>query len=176
MDEMYVERRFGPRSPDQTPHNSLAVQDVLVENYFAPERELSPFIADFIERAQDEVLVMAFSFTNEEIGEAMLARARAGVELRAVFETVGSDTEYSYYPRFAAANLPQVQVRQDGNPRIMHHKVIIIDRRSVLFGSFNFTNSANDQNDENIVIMHDPAFAQAFIAEFERVWDSAKAP
>jgi phosphatidylserine/phosphatidylglycerophosphate/cardiolipin synthase-like enzyme len=56
----------------------------------------------------------------------------------------------------------------------MHHKVIIIDRETVLFGSFNFSNSANDSNDENIVIIHDPTFTSFFVEEFEVVWGEAK--
>jgi len=176
MDEMYDARSFGPRSPAQTPHVWLTVGDVPVENYFAPERELVPILAEHIVQAQDEVLIMAFSFTNDVVGAAVLDRGAAGVAVRAVFETVGSTTEYSYYPQLVAANLPNIQARQDGNPSIMHHKVIIIDREVVVFGSFNFSNSANDSNDENIVILRDPAFAQAFVDEFARVWDEASEP
>lgn len=55
----------------------------------------------------------------------------------------------------------------------MHHKVFILDRETVIFGSFNFTNSANDENDENIVIVKDPALAAQFAAEFAAVWREA---
>jgi len=70
----------------------------------------------------------------------------------------------------ASAN---VQVRTDGNPHVMHHKVIIIDRQTVIFGSFNFSDSANRRNDENVLIVHDPAFANYFVEEFETVWQEA---
>jgi phosphatidylserine/phosphatidylglycerophosphate/cardiolipin synthase-like enzyme len=90
-----------------------------------------------------------------------------------VFEQLGSDTSYSYYPVMEAANLPNLQVRTDGNSRMMHHKVLIIDRRIVVFGSYNFTDNANRRNDENIVIVHDPTFAGYFVEEFEAVWAEA---
>ena len=174
MDEMYNERQFGPDSPENTPNEQLTIGGVPVENYFAPEKKLAPIIADAVANAQSEILFMAFSFTEEQIGETMLARAAAGVPVRGVFETVGSDSDYSYYGRMQDSGLETVQVRQDSNPHIMHHKVIIIDRETVIFGSFNFSDSANRRNDENILIVHDPVFTGYFVEEFETVWQEAK--
>jgi len=173
MDEMYVNRLFGPDSPDDTPHEQLTIGGVQIENYFGSEKEISPVIARAAARAQNEILFMAFSFTDDQIGEAMLGRADAGVTLRGVFETVGSNTEFSYYPKMDGAASANVQVRTDGNPHVMHHKVIIIDRQTVIFGSFNFSDSANRRNDENVLIVHDPAFANYFVEEFETVWQEA---
>ena len=174
MDEMYQEQSFGPRSADDTPREELRINAVLIENYFAPEKEIAPIIARTIENGTSEILFLAFSFTYEEIGEAILSRAEDGVSVRGVFETVGSETPFSYYPVFRDAAVPTLSVRQDGNPRIMHHKVIIVDGESVIFGSYNFSASANDSNDENVLIVHDPEFASFFVEEFEFVWDEAK--
>ena len=174
MSEMYDEQEFGPRSPVNTPNEKLTIGGVQVENYFAPEIELVPIIGDLINQANDEILFMAFSFTSDGVGEPMFERAEAGVDVRGVFETTGSQTEYSYYGEMNEAGLPNMDVRQDGNGRIMHHKVIILDRETVIFGSFNFSNNANDSNDEAIVVVHDPTFAQYFVDEFEAVWGEAK--
>ena len=73
-----------------------------------------------------------------------------------------------------AAKQAGLDVRIDGNARIMHHKVIIIDRQKVIFGSFNFSDSANDKNDENIIIIDDPTFAEFFVEEVDAVWAEAK--
>ncbi|MCB8985353.1 MAG: hypothetical protein H6659_16095 [Ardenticatenaceae bacterium] len=173
MDEMYIDRRFGPDSPDNTPHEQLTIGGVQIENYFGSEKEIAPIIARAVARAQNEILFLAFSFTEDQIGEAMLGRADAGVPLRGVFETVGAESGFSYFPKMDTAVSPNVQVRLDGNPRVMHHKVIIIDRQTVIFGSFNFSASANDRNDENILIVHDPTFANYFVEEFETVWQEA---
>jgi len=174
MDEMYEQRSFGPRSPDNTPRQQVRISRILVENYFAPEEEIAPVIARVIENGRSEILFMAFSFTHEEIGEALLERAENNVTVRGVFEKVGSETPFSYYPVFRDAALPALSVRQDGNPRIMHHKVFVVDREIVIFGSFNFSASANDSNDENVLIVHDPDFASFFVEEFEFVWDEAQ--
>ena len=58
----------------------------------------------------------------------------------------------------------------------MHHKVIIIDDRIVIFGSFNFSDNANTQNDENLLIVDNAEIARAFKAEYDRVVAVAKNP
>lgn len=173
MDEMYIDREFGPTSSENTPYEQFTVQGVLLENYFAPEKKLAPIIAAEIAGARHDIRFMAFSFTNDEIGEAMLERADAGISVRGVFETVGADTDYGYYPVLRDAGISNINVRLDGNSRIMHHKVIILDNQTVIFGSFNFTDSANRQNDENVIIVHDPTFAGYFLQEFDAVWSEA---
>jgi phosphatidylserine/phosphatidylglycerophosphate/cardiolipin synthase-like enzyme len=174
MDEMYDSHQFGPRSPQNTPSEKLTIGGIQVENYFAPEEELAPIIGDLVSTAQSEILFMAFSFTIDLIGEPMLERAEAGITVRGVFETTGSETEFSYYGDMRDSESANLQVRQDGNPRVMHHKVIIIDRQTVILGSFNFSASANDSNDENIVIVHDPTFTSFFVEEFNAIWAEAK--
>ena len=65
-------------------------------------------------------------------------------------------------------------VRLDGNPRNMHHKVILIDNQIVILGSYNFSRNAEEFNDENTLIIHNGEMAAQVLTEFERVW--AKAP
>ncbi|HRQ38065.1 MAG TPA: phospholipase D-like domain-containing protein [Chloroflexota bacterium] len=176
MDEMYNDRKFGPTSPATTPNEQFTIGGVRVENYFASETKVAPIIGRLVEQAQNDIKFMAFSFTHEDIGEAMIDRAQAGVNVQGVFETTGSQTEFSYYGDMLSERLPNLQVRQDGNPRLMHHKVIIIDGRTTIFGSFNFTGNANNNNDENVLIVHDPTFASYFLAEFQAVWNEARQP
>ena len=52
----------------------------------------------------------------------------------------------------------------------------MIDARTVITGSYNFTGSAEKDNDENLVIVEDPTLARAYLEEFERVYAQAQAP
>ena len=67
-----------------------------------------------------------------------------------------------------------IDVRLDGNPKSMHHKVIIIDGEIVVTGSYNFSKSAKTKNDENTLILHSPEIAELYIEEFERVSGAAE--
>lgn len=116
---------------------------------------------------------MAFSFTHDGIGKAMMARANRGVKLEGIFETRGSETKYSELPGFFCEG---ISVRQDGNPRTFHHKVIVLDEKTVITGSFNFSENANKSNDENVVIVQNPQIAALYLQEFDRRWQEGKQP
>jgi phosphatidylserine/phosphatidylglycerophosphate/cardiolipin synthase-like enzyme len=116
---------------------------------------------------------MAFSFTADEIGDAVRARAKEGVTVAGVMETeqVNSNVGTEFDP-FQQAGL---DVLRDGNEGQMHHKVMIIDENTVIFGSYNFTNSAETKNDENLIVIYNEEIAVQFMAEFERVYSQAQA-
>ena len=56
----------------------------------------------------------------------------------------------------------------------MHHKVIIFDNRIVITGSYNFSRSAEEKNDENTLILHHSQIAEAFRGEFQRMFEQAQ--
>ena len=67
-----------------------------------------------------------------------------------VYEKTGSETDSSEMKTFYCANVP---VRQDGNPRFLHDKIIVLDNHIVISGSFNFSSNATENNDENVIII-----------------------
>ena len=73
----------------------------------------------------------------------------------------------SEYERLLQAG---VDVRLDGNPYTMHHKVGIVDGKIVVTGSYNWTWSAENRNDENIIILMSRSIAENYEKEFQRVW------
>lgn len=164
--EMFEKRQFGPTSPRNTVQPQLTISGTLVENYFAPEDKVADQLVALIGRAQKSIHFLAFSFTDDDMGQAMLERAKAGVKVAGVFESRGASTEYGEYPPMQKAGL---DVLLDGNPYVMHHKVIIVDGETVVLGSFNFSASANRDNDENVLIIHNTDVARLYLEEFQRV-------
>ena len=180
FEEMF-EGQFGPTSPDDTPNPRVIVayeadhgqeQKVELENHFAPEDGVARQIIEEIRGAQSRIRFMAFTFTSDEIAQAMVRRAQDGVVVQGVIENRNAEGDYSEYERLRAA---AHDILPDGNPYIMHHKVIIIDDETVILGSYNFTASAEDSNDENVLIIHDAEVASLFVAEFGRVYEQARA-
>ncbi|MEZ0396236.1 MAG: phospholipase D-like domain-containing protein [Anaerolineales bacterium] len=170
FDEMFVEDRFGPDSRLDTPHPRLTLDGVEVEVYFSPDDGAAARLIELIQGAQRSIHFMAYSFTSDPIGEAMRQQA-IFVNLYGVMdEGQAASNTGSEYDVFWNMGL---DVHLDGNSGLMHHKVIIIDQRIVIFGSYNFTDSAETRNDENLVIVHDAAVAAAFLSEFWRVYQQA---
>src|SRR3990172_10271061 len=88
--EMFVDDRFGPGSPANTPHPSLSIEGTTIETYFSPDDGTAQELVRLILGAQQSIHFMAYSFTSDDIATAMLARAQAGVEVAGVFE----ETQY----------------------------------------------------------------------------------
>jgi phosphatidylserine/phosphatidylglycerophosphate/cardiolipin synthase-like enzyme len=168
FNEMFQDDLFGPDQRAETPYPALNVNGVPVEVYFAPDDGVEAQLIDLIQSAEQSIYFMAFSFTSDPLSEAILERAQKGVIVAGVMEEsqVESNTG-SDYDRFRQAGL---DIRLDGNPRNMHHKVIVIDEKTVVTGSYNFSLSAENVNDENVLVFHDPRIANQFMTEFERVF------
>lgn len=49
-----------------------------------------------------------------------------------------------------------------------HNKIIIIDRETVITGSFNFTKAAEEKNAENVLIIRDKALAKVYIDTWDK--------
>jgi phosphatidylserine/phosphatidylglycerophosphate/cardiolipin synthase-like enzyme len=172
FDEMFG-GAFGPSSPPGVPNPSVEIGAARIDTLFGPEDPVIARLIEIVNGAQTSIRFMAFSFTEDALGEAIRARAAAGVDVAGVFETRGANTEYSECPPMLAAGL---DVRLDGNPRVLHHKVIIIDDQIVAVGSFNFSDNAAESNDENLLIIYDPAVASLYRQEFDRRQAEARLP
>ncbi len=169
---MFNQRKFGPGKAKQATDTSLTIAGTPVTTCFAPKGNCADLIIATINReAKQSIEFMAFSFTHDGIGKAIIDKHQAGASVVGVFETTGSQTQYSEYGRMKQAGL---EVYTDGNPYVMHHKVIILDGRTVIAGSFNFSANADDDNDENLLIVEDRDLASAFRTEFARVLEQAK--
>ena len=173
FEKMFVDQKFGAKRKPGGTTPQLTIAGVSVENYFAPEDKVVEKIVPRLMAAAHSIDFMAFSFTEDRLGAAVVSRAKAGVQVRGVFENTGSETQYSEYGKMKNEGL---DVLQDGNPYLMHHKVFIVDAKTVVLGSFNFSQNAEEENDENLVIIDDASLAGQFEAEFGRVYNLAKNP
>ncbi len=168
FEEMFVDDAFGPSSPADTPYPNVTVDGIPVQVYFSPEDGVAQHLVELVNSAQKSVHFLAYSFTADDIAAAMLARARAGVDVRGVFELAQvKSNKGTEFPNLQRAGL---DVREDTLPGQMHMKVIIVDGQVVSFGSYNFSASAENSNDENVMIVEDAGLAQQFEQEFERIY------
>jgi phosphatidylserine/phosphatidylglycerophosphate/cardiolipin synthase-like enzyme len=169
FDEMFLEDRFSALSLAAGEPNTVDVGGAPVEILFSPDDHPADRIVTEIEGASSRVDVLAFSHTSEDIAAALLDRMRAGVRVRGVLE---ADLAAGLGSQFEDLKGSGMDLRLDGNPGLLHHKVIVIDGAAVITGSYNFSRSAETTNDENVTITHSPEAAHAFEAEFDRLYDA----
>lgn len=146
---------------------------VVIENYFSPNGGAQKAILDKIKAAQKSIRITAFSFTDTKIGDALKAKHKENVAIQIVTEGRNNSGVGAEYAGLKRAGL---DILQDGNCYILHSKLMIIDDRIVITGSYNFTESANKSNDENLLVIDDPMLAKQYIDEFNRIYQQAQKP
>ena len=172
FEEMFLDNLFGPDVRAETPNPMITLDGTRIDTLFSPDDGVVNHLADALKHADESIYFLAYSFTSNELGDIVREKDAAGLKIRGVMETeqVSSNQGTEYDP-FKQAG---VNVRLDGNEGQMHHKVCIIDEKIVAFGSYNFSQSAEASNDENILFVYNEAIAREFMKEFERVWEQAQ--
>src|SRR5215211_1442169 len=171
FEEMFIENKFGDSVVPETPHPTITIDETRVDTFFSPDDGVLAALVPVLESAEESIYFLAYSFTSNQLGEIIRQKAEADVTIAGVMddEQVRSNEGTEFDP-FRQADL---DVRIDGIDGLMHHKVFIIDGKIVAFGSYNFSQSAEQRNDENLIIVYNPMIAQQFIEEFKRVWEHA---
>lgn len=170
FDQMFEDKIFGETL--YAPNPVISISGTEVETYFSPDAGVADAILEELRAAETSIYFLAFSFTRDDMSDVLIEKHQAGLIVQGVFETrqIGAGADAAWLALTQAG----VAVRQDGNPRTMHHKVFIIDGETVVMGSYNFSNNAEENNDENILILHNANIAQAYFAEFQKVWAVAE--
>jgi len=136
-----------------------------VQVYFSPNGGCTAAIVREIAAAQSEIDFQAYSFTSSPISRALEAAEARGVKVTAILDKINEGPDYSCAHWLVRANIP---VYTDATPPIAHSKILIIDRATVITGSFNFTKAAEEDNAENLLILkNDPKLVAAYLANFQ---------
>lgn len=135
---------------------------------FTPGEDCTKAIVGELAKAKREVEVQAYSFTSAPIAKALVDAKERGVDVRVILDKSQKSERYSSVTFLANAGIP---VWIDDKVAIAHNKVMIIDRETVVTGSFNFTRSAQERNAENLLILRDAELAGLY----ERNWRSRQA-
>lgn len=157
----------------QIPNPVINVGDVNIQTFFSPNGGTLQGIMNELKTAT-KVKFMAFSFTSSDIGDQMVAISKkAGGQVEGVYDEceASNSSEQLVLNNFKSSG--KIWMHSDGNQALLHHKVIILDDKTVITGSFNFSKNAELNNDENTVIIKSPAVAKLYLDEYARVKQAA---
>src|SRR5512134_774710 len=172
FEEMFSEDKFGEEIAPETPNPTITIEETRIDTYFSPDDGVLAALVPVLESAQESIYFLAYSFTSNQLGDIIRQKAEADVTVAGVMddEQVRSNQGTEFDP-FRQADL---NVRIDGIDGLMHHKVFIVDEKIVVMGSYNFSQNAEQRNDENILIIYDPVIAKQFLREFQRLQEQAQ--
>ena len=177
FDEMFVNNQFGRLVVPETPYSSVTIQGTQVDVLFSPDDLVVDRLSMLLGEAQQSIYFLAYSFGSNDLGNIIREKAAQGVVVGGVLESDQVSSEQANPNQAEELKLFRqagLDIRLDGNAEIMNHKIMIIDGRIVVMGSYDFTNRAETENDENVLIIYDEKIAQKFMEEFQRVQSRAQ--
>jgi phosphatidylserine/phosphatidylglycerophosphate/cardiolipin synthase-like enzyme len=141
----------------------------IAEAWFSPHDDCAARLVSLVQSSTVSLDVCVFTITDDRIARAILDAHARGVVVRIV-----TDNEKSEEPGSDIALFRQmrIDVRIDRSEHHMHHKFAIFDSQTLVTGSYNWTRSASEHNDENVVVTDDPRLRASFQRAFERLWDN----
>ncbi|MBU1203702.1 MAG: hypothetical protein KKG60_01390 [Nanoarchaeota archaeon] len=137
-----------------------------VESYMCQVEDCRGVLVGMIDSASESVYFMAYSLTDDGVGDALVRAGKRGVDVKGVMEK----QQRSAYSEFDKLKQNGVDVRWDDNSALMHHKVFVVDGKVVVTGSCNPTENGFKNNDENLVVIRNGGVVEDFMREFERVF------
>lgn len=164
--EQFYDLNFGKKFTQNTGISTVKLKTGDFDVYFTPEDDFRSEIVDLIDNAVSNINVMIFTFTDQEIADALIRAENRGVKVRTIMETYQASSQWSVYNSIKN----EFDVVLDKNPDTFHYKTMIIDNEIIITGSFNFTNAAQEKNDENALVIHSSKIAESYNNEFEKLY------
>lgn len=132
---------------------------------FTPVRQCANLIIQLIMHAKQTVYVQAYSFTDKRIAKALMSARASGVDVQIILDKSQFKGKYRALVRYFLKH--DIRLWKDKQVAIAHNKVMIIDKRYVETGSFNYTYAASFNNAENVLIIDSPQLAQSYLENWE---------
>ena len=153
--------------------------EMAVQACFSPQGRCSTHIIREIAKAQKELLIAVYAFTNDELARAVAQAKKRGVSVQIVLDReFDAGNEKSLGKFLEEHKIPVRRVTgmkpptPEKEPGLMHQKFSVIDRKIVFTGSYNWTRSADNSNDENLLWFRDAGpLAEAYRKVFFQLWE-----
>jgi mitochondrial cardiolipin hydrolase len=140
--------------------------------FFSPGKACIQEVLRQIDLARQSCDVCVFTITDDRITDAIIRASGRGVAVRIITDDEKSHDLGSDIDKLQLCGIP---CKMDvGNVAHMHHKFALFDGRRLMTGSFNWTRSASEQNEESLLVTPDPVLVSLFAARFEYLWGRMK--
>lgn len=162
------ESRRSRQKVEDTPEE-MFLNTIPLRSYFSPSDGTTAGILRALEQAEDEIYFSLLTFTKNEIRDLLLEKQEEGVKVRGIINNINDNGgEYSTLRENG------VDVLAANQNHIHHHKYAIIDpgteRSCLIMGSHNWTQKAEDTNDENLLVLYERDLSSIFLEEFMARW------
>lgn len=166
-----VKARFGSTKKNNTPHE-FKINGKRVECYFSPTDGVNSTIVNVINTADNDLSIATMVITRTDMANAIVARNSAGAAVNVIVNNVGADAGSLAVNTTLTTSLGTHYTLDEVSSGILHHKYMIVDQNApasdpmVLTGSHNWSANADNENDENTLVVHDATIANVYYQNF----------
>ena len=140
-----------------------------IKVYFSPQdKGIKNGILQLIKNAKKYIYIPAFVITEKRVTSELINAKKRGVDVRVIADSLNASTQHSKHKELRNAG---VLVKAENYAGKMHSKTMIIDDEYLIIGSMNFSNSGENRNDENMIILKDSDTAKFYRNFFIYQWN-----
>ncbi len=191
--------RFGLQKPFRSAQRVTLPNGTTLDIQFSPTSSsrdwrdsVNGLIARSLQPGSQQIDLALFVFSEQAIADQLETLSRQGAEVRALIEPSFAYRDYSEALDMLGAEIPNSRCKYEEGNRpwivpvstvgvptlapgdLLHHKFGVVDGKTVIVGSHNWSAAANQGNDENLVVINSPVVAAHYQREFERLYRTAK--
>lgn len=155
------------------------------------EESTNGLIASHLKKATQSIKGLFFVFSDQNLSDILEKRSNAGADIGVIIEPKFAFRDYSealdmlglemltqkcsYEANNNPWKNPVKEVGMSNLPTgdVLHHKFAVIDNKTVVMGSQNWSDAANFINDETLIVIQDSKIADQYTQEYNRIKKSA---
>ena len=150
-------------------NSRLKVDDIDLEVYFSPQdKSITNLIIPLIRKARNYIYIPTFVLTEKRVVQELLNAKSRGVDVKIIIDALNASIKHSKHKELRIGGLA---VKTENYAGKMHSKSMIIDDEYTIIGSMNFSNSGENKNDENLILIKDSNVAKFYRNFFLYQWD-----
>ncbi len=170
FEQMYNEKFHYLKKPISNKENIKIDNENTLSIYFSPvDKIIETKIIPEINSAKNYIYISSFIITHYGIKDALISAKKRGVEIKIITDATSASGKYSIHNELRNNN---ISVKVENKAGKMHAKSLVIDDRIIFIGSLNLTKSAENKNDENVLLIKNTKAAKIFKQHFLYLWNS----
>ena len=138
---------------------------------FSPNGGCQEAIVLELSKAEKTIDIAMYYLTSREIVQELVKAKEKGVAIRVFLDQSQENSQYAKSRYLAKRG---IEIRFYVGAGLMHNKFAIIDNKVLITGSFNWTATAQEKNQENLLIIKDSSLIKDFSARFEMLWEKGR--
>ena len=149
--------------------DKISINGIDLEVYFSPQdKSLTNAVLPLIRNAKKYIYIPSFVLTEKRVTEELIKAKQRGVDVRVISDDLNASIRHSKHQELRDGG---ISVKTENYAGKMHSKSMLIDDKYTIIGSMNFSNSGENYNDENHMVIKDDSITKFYKDFFHYQWE-----